>query len=210
MGTSQIITFTDEVVSKLFGKEAAEDEDFERLQSYYIKSRTHERLTANLPLRILVGHKGIGKSAIFTIARHEDKENNYVSILIRPDDIANIGKDEEDFDAIIRSWKTGLLQIITYKICECIHFPLSGNQVGKEYAGLITQFLPFIKQFFQKKLKDRGIMDTDRLVVENFLRTNRIIVYVDDLDRGWESKKSAYFFIMDLHNKCFLLQASGA
>lgn len=190
MGTSQIITFTDEVVSKLFGKEAAEDEDFERLQSYYIKSRTHERLTANLPLRILVGHKGIGKSAIFTIARHEDKENNYVSILIRPDDIANIGKDEEDFDAIIRSWKTGLLQIITYKICECIHFPLSGNQVGKEYAGLITQFLPFIKQFFQKKLKDRGIMDTDRLVVENFLRTNRIIVYVDDLDRGWESKKS--------------------
>ena len=46
------LTFTDENVSRLFGKEAAEDEDFDRLQSYYIKSRTHEKLTSNLP-RIL-------------------------------------------------------------------------------------------------------------------------------------------------------------
>lgn len=190
MHTEQIITFTDEVVSKLFGKEAAEDEDFDRLQSYYIKSRTHERLTANLPLRILVGHKGIGKSAIFTIARHEDKEKNYVSLLIRPDDIANLGKDEEDFDAIIRSWKTGLLQIITHKICECIHLQLPYHQEHQDNGRFVTQFLPYVKQFFQKKLNDNGITDTDRLVVETFLRTNRIIVYVDDLDRGWESKKA--------------------
>lgn len=31
------LQFTDENVCKLFGKEAAEDEDFDRLQSYYIK-----------------------------------------------------------------------------------------------------------------------------------------------------------------------------
>lgn len=189
METAQNINFTDEVVSRLFGKEAAEDEDFERLQSYYIKSRTHERLTANLPLRILVGHKGIGKSAIFIIARHEDKDNNRVSLLIRPDDISNLGKNEDDFDDIIKSWKTGLLQIITNKICEYIHFPFCENQDAREYGKLVTQFLPYVKQFFQKKLEDKGITDTEKLVVGNFLRSNRIIVYVDDLDRGWESKK---------------------
>ena len=190
MESTPIINFTDEVVSKLFGKEAAEDEDFDRLQSYYIKSRTHERLTANLPLRILVGHKGIGKSAIFTIARHEDEANHHVSILIRPDDIASLGKHEEDFDAIIRSWKSGLLHIITDKICETIHLHLPVGQEAREYGSLVTQFLPFVKQYFQKKLEDKGITDTDRLVIENFLRTNRIIVYVDDLDRGWESRKA--------------------
>ena len=190
METPHVINFTDEAVSKLFGKEAAEDEDFNRLQSYYIKSRTHEKLTANLPLRILVGHKGIGKSAIFTIARHEDKDNNNVSILIRPDDIANLGKNEVDFDAIIRSWKSGILKIITNKVCECIHYQLPLSEKAKDYCNLFTRYLPFIKQCFQKKLEDQGICDTDRLVVENFLRTNRIIVYVDDLDRGWESKKS--------------------
>lgn len=188
--SEQAIVFTDENVSKLFGKEAAEDEYFERLQSYYIKSRTHERVTSNLPLRILVGHKGIGKSAIFTIARHEDRDNNRVSVLIRPDDISNIGKNEEDFDNLIRAWKVGLLQIITQKICETIHYMLPVENGIRDNASFVTRFFPYIKSFFQKKLEDCGITDTDRLIVENFLTTNRVIVYIDDLDRGWESKKS--------------------
>ena len=66
--------FTEENIVQLFGQEAAEDEEFDRLQSYYFKSKTHKKVTADLPLRILVGHKGIGKSAIFTIARHEDEK----------------------------------------------------------------------------------------------------------------------------------------
>ena len=36
--TNPEITFTEENISRLFGQEAAEDEDFERLQSYYIKN----------------------------------------------------------------------------------------------------------------------------------------------------------------------------
>lgn len=89
--------FSDENIVQLFGQEAAEDEDFDRLQSYYLKSKTHKSVTADLPLRILVGHKGIGKSAIFTIARHEDEKHNKLSILIRPDDIAFVGKNSTDF-----------------------------------------------------------------------------------------------------------------
>ena len=183
-----MLVFTDENVSRLFGKEAAEDEDFDRLQSYYIKSRTHEKLTSNLPLRVLVGHKGIGKSAIFTIARHEDMEAHRVSILIRPDDIASIGKNENDFDQMIRDWKIGLVTIVSNKICEYIHdlLPIDNNTRNK--VSLVTQFIPYVKQYFQKKLEDAGISETDKLVVSNFLHTNRVIVYIDDLDRGWESK----------------------
>ena len=184
------VVFTDEIVSKLFGKEAAEDEDFERLQSYYIKSRTHKRLTADLPLRILVGHKGIGKSAIFTIARHEDEERNTISVLIRPDDISCIGKNELDFDNLIRSWKEGLLKIITNRICETIHYNLTPDNDLKKLGHCFTQFLPYIKQFFQNKLREAGITETDKLIIETFLRNRRAIVYIDDLDRGWESKPS--------------------
>ena len=68
------VIFSEENINLLFGQLAAEDEDFSKLQAYYIKNKTHDKVTANLPLRILVGHKGIGKSAIFTIARHEDLE----------------------------------------------------------------------------------------------------------------------------------------
>ncbi len=188
--TYKRIEFTDENVSKLFGKEAAEDEEFDRLQSYYIKSRTHEKLTSNLPLRILVGHKGIGKSAIFTIARHEDMESHNISILIRPDDISSIGKDVNDFDQMIRDWKIGLVTIVSNKICEYIHDLLPINEDEKKKVSIVTQFIPYVKQYFQKKLEDSGISDTDKIVVANFLKTNRIIVYIDDLDRGWESKST--------------------
>lgn len=180
--------FTEEVVSSLFGKEAAEDEEFERLQSYYLKSRTHEKVTANLPLRILVGHKGIGKSAIFTIARHEDTISHRVSILIRPDDIARLGKETDDFDQMIRDWKQGLMEIVAFKICECIHDPSPIDNPIKSKASLLTQFIPYVKQYFTKIMEESGVEGTDKLIIDNFIRTNRVIVYIDDLDRGWESK----------------------
>lgn len=184
------LKFTDETVSKLFGKEAAEDEDMARLQSYYIKSRTHERVTSDLPLRILVGHKGIGKSAIFTIARQEDKDANRLSILIRPDDIASIGKEQDDFDQMIRDWKFGLVEIISNKICENIHDTAPIDSQIKAKASLLTQFIPYVKKYFQNKLENNGVDGTDKLVVNNFLHINRVIVYIDDLDRGWEGKRN--------------------
>lgn len=117
-----IIDFTEENIARLFGAEAAEDEDFKRLQSYYLKNKTHEKVTSNLPLRILVGHKGIGKSAIFTMALHEDAESHRLSIKIKPDDIADIGKETPDFSEMIRAWKQGLVGIIVDKICQNLGF----------------------------------------------------------------------------------------
>ena len=111
------LIFSEENIAKLFGAEAAEDEDFGRLQSYYLKNKTHEKVTSNLPLRILVGHKGIGKSAIFTMARHEDLRENRLSMLIRPDDVDDITKDISDFSQMIRAWKQGLQAIIVKKVC---------------------------------------------------------------------------------------------
>lgn len=182
------IEFTDENVSKLFGKEAAEDEDFERLQAYYIKSRTHERVTSNLALRILVGHKGIGKSAIFAMARHEDIANNRVSVLIRPDDISSIGKNVDDFDQMIRDWKSGMIKIVTDKICENLHIPFAISDDQHKYASYVTQFIPTLKKLLTNYLDKKGVNETDELIIKNFLRENRVVVYIDDLDRGWESK----------------------
>jgi hypothetical protein len=56
-------SFTDENVAKLFGTEAAEDESEERFRQYFFFNQTYENLISDLPLRILVGHKGVGKSA---------------------------------------------------------------------------------------------------------------------------------------------------
>ena len=67
------LVFNDETIQRLFGFEDAESESIERLKEYYLKKDTFERVTSELPLRILVGHKGTGKSALFKVAISEEK-----------------------------------------------------------------------------------------------------------------------------------------
>ena len=57
-----MLAFDERSIQQLFGHEAAEDEDPRRLREYYFKTSVYDQVKADLPLRILVGHKGIGKS----------------------------------------------------------------------------------------------------------------------------------------------------
>jgi hypothetical protein len=95
--SKRTLTFSASEINRLFGPEAAEDEDAGRLREYYFKGTTYADVTAELPLRILVGHKGIGKSALFKIAMLEDADRGLLPILIKPDDIAGLAKDSSDF-----------------------------------------------------------------------------------------------------------------
>ena len=69
------LSFSEVEIQKSFGHETAEDEPPERLREYYFKSNTYDQVITDLPLRILVGHKGIGKPALFQVAMLEDKDN---------------------------------------------------------------------------------------------------------------------------------------
>ncbi len=48
------LTFSEKEIQRLFGHEAAEDEDPARLREYYFKSDTYDQINTDLPLRILV------------------------------------------------------------------------------------------------------------------------------------------------------------
>ena len=87
----------------------------ENKSTYYFKNNTYNQIVVDLPLRILVGHKGIGKSALFKVAMDEEQSNNRLTILIKPDDIIGIGEDTDDFLKLIRAWKNGSNEIIAYK-----------------------------------------------------------------------------------------------
>ncbi len=182
-----LIQFDDETIQKLFGHEAAEDEDFIRLKEYYVKSKVYNRIVVDLPLRILVGHKGIGKSALFKIAINEEKEEGHLPILIRPDDILVLKTDTSDFLQTIRDWKQGLNVIIGKKVLDSLGITQKIDSVKvKKYSGKILNFV------IDSIKPDKIPVDLDparNLLIEN-LRKNKIItVYIDDLDRGWQGKK---------------------
>ncbi|PTN07415.1 P-loop ATPase, Sll1717 family [Mangrovibacterium marinum] len=183
------ITFSEENIQKLFGHEAAEDESFERLQSYYIKNKTHDKVVADLPLRVLVGHKGIGKSALFKIAMSEEEENGRLPILIKPDDIADLAHDSSDFHLIIREWKHGLINIIANKVLQC--FGKNGEESKfKKIVGYGGQLMSLLTESAQKLVGEVDLDPARKKLIGAFLSSRKIIIYIDDLDRGWQSKKA--------------------
>lgn len=177
------LAFFDEEIAVLFGNEAAEDEKPERLKEYYFKNDLYNQISAKLPLRIVVGHKGIGKSAMFQVLRQELENNNELTVSITPDDITGINETTEDMLELIRLWKNGLKEIIASKALQQF-----GNTITP-----IKNISDTIVNFIVKCIESKGGIDLHNekeTIIFKFLENKNITVFIDDLDRGWEGKKS--------------------
>ena len=183
-------TFTDTNIQAIFGHEAAENEDVARLRQYYFKTSDFAKITADLPLRILVGHKGVGKSALFTVAIQEDRDAQQLPILIRPDDITGIGTGTADFLQTIRDWKSGIQEILARKILDAFGVSHPEGLRGSVTGGT-GRMLGFLKSALAPLLDGKvALGGTDQAILNRFLTGAGIDVYVDDIDRGWEGKKA--------------------
>jgi hypothetical protein len=190
--------FTDETIQRLFGFEDAESEPIERLKEYYFKKDTFERIAADLPIRILVGHKGTGKSALFKVAISEDQEQGNLPILIKPDDIAELGKGDENFLLRIRQWKYGLIKIIGSKVFD--EFGLYDDKIASQLTRFGVKLVSFVSDSVNY-IKDKiDLQPSQKKIIENFIKKKKIIVYIDDLDRGWQGKKDDVMRISALLN----------
>jgi hypothetical protein len=194
------IRFDDETLDKLFGAEDAENEDATRLKQYFFKNKAYESLTANLPIRVLVGHKGVGKSALLKVAYLEDMERNSFAIWVRPDDIrANLAAKDISLNEAIDGWKKGLVDVIFRKAVERIGQPQQAEQYGPARVTL-SALIDSVRNYVTDsagKIADAAA----QAVVTQFLKSQTLHIYIDDLDRGWEAKRS------DIQNISALLNA---
>jgi hypothetical protein len=198
MRSLQQLAFTDETIQKIFGFEDAESEPIDRLKEYYFRKEAFERVSTDLPLRILVGHKGTGKSALIKVAISEEKEKGNLPILIKPDDIAELGKNDENFLLRIRQWKFGLIKIIGAKVFS--EFGVYNESVSAKLTQFGIKLISFINDSVVSLKDSIDLLPTQRTMIENFIKTKKIIVYIDDLDRGWEGRKDDIIRISALLN----------
>ena len=193
----QSLTFEETEIQRLFGHEAAEDEEPERLRAYYFKSDTYDKVITELPLRILVGHKGIGKSALFKVAIAEDNDHHELPILIRPDDILGLAPNASDFLQLIRDWKKGLLTIIAQKALTALG---SDEATWKaKTAQVAGKLIDFILQTVQGQ-ESVSLDPTRKAIAQRLSRSRRVVVYIDDLDRGWQGQRENVVRISALLN----------
>ncbi len=180
--------FDDITIQGLFGFEDAESEPIERLKEYYFKNSAYTRVRADLPVRILVGHKGTGKSALFKVAMSEDREEGNLPIMIRPDDIAELGRSDENFLLKIKQWKWGLSKLIGEKVL--LEFSINPEEYSSKLSQVGLKVLNFITDTLSGAMDNKvSLSPTQRFMMDKYLSNHKIIVYIDDLDRGWEGKK---------------------
>lgn len=191
------LSFSESEIQRLFGHEAAEDEDPVRLREYYFKSDIYNQVAHadDLALRILVGHKGIGKSALFKIDMAEKSRDNLLVILIKPDDIAEISTYSDNFLQMIKEWKDGLIKIIADKTLKSWGMKDERTYSGLVYGGLVN----FLKDMSKNKLES-SVGYANQNIMQKFLSNSNIYVYIDDLDRGWQGRKEDIVRISALLN----------
>lgn len=205
---SKQLVFNEETIRALFGHEAAEDENINRLKEYYVKTEIYNSMKSQIPLYILVGHKGIGKSALLKVLQVEDVEHGNIPILVQPDDIIDFSISNDNFLQRIREWKEGLSKIIFSKLILSINGYLSNETKNINLKSWIKRFGELTFTALGKKISD--MQDTyisipssqfTSLFKNALFIEKRITIYIDDLDRGWKNTTS------DIENLSAMLNA---
>ena len=114
-----------------------------------------------LPIRILVAHKGVGKSAVFRMSYLENIKDNVLSIWVKPDDILGIANtyDETDPLEMIRQWKSGLEEMLVEKVFNNFNISKDNdviNQISRKGLKLTEQIGMIVK-------KVRDVVDVDSI-----------------------------------------------
>lgn len=197
----KVIDFSEQQIREMFGDLAAEDEKKERFSSYFIKTDVFEKIHNYLPIRILVAHKGIGKSAVFRMSYLENLNNNVLSIWVKPDDILGMANAEAINDSLelIRQWKSGLEELLVEKVISSFNISSDSDIINKiSRNGLkLTERIGMIV----KKVQD--VINVDEIkksVADQYLKNHKIVVYIDDLDRAWNGSKENIYRISALLN----------
>lgn len=181
------LNFSEETIQQVFGHEAAEDEAPERLREYYFKSSVYDQVVTGLSLRILVGHKGIGKSALFQVAIAEDRDAHRLTLVVKPDDVIEIANDTTDFLQTIRAWKVGLTELLATKAI--VGLDAVADEGWRERLRRTGgRLIEFLRASIESPEHYFEISPTKQLVAQAFLKRSEISVYIDDLDRGWQGR----------------------
>ena len=201
----KVVDFSEEQIIEMFGGLAAEDEKSERFSSYFIKTDVYGKIHNSLPIRILVAHKGIGKSAVFRMSYLENQKNKVLSIWVKPDDIPDdilrIANAEDGADPLemIRQWKSGLEKLLVEKVVS--NFDISKdndiiNQISRNGLKLTERIGMIVK-------KVQEVVDIDAIkkgIADEYLKNHKVVIYVDDLDRAWNGSKQNIYRISALLN----------
>ena len=219
-----------------FGAPAAERDIQHGLEEYFVESEAYTRVRLGSK-RIVIGARGIGKSAIFQVlARRERDAGSYV-IELSPEDysyeLLSQTMASEDhgswakLGAYAVAWKYLIYVLIMKEVSKKrTHFKKGAANGIYRYirdnhsnpqASKLSALVSYLKRLegvkigkYEASFKARELEKLYKLEelyhllpsLREIASSRRIIVLVDELDRGWDSSEDARAFVAGLFQAC--------
>ncbi|KPQ17935.1 MAG: hypothetical protein HLUCCO18_02685 [Rhodobacteraceae bacterium HLUCCO18] len=197
---TRTITFDDSTIQAMFGTDSAEDDDPERFRAYFFRNRAYQNIRQSLPLRILVGHKGIGKSALLRMSFFEDRDENVLPIWLQPNDLVISSAIKQTFIEKIENYKMLIGRRIYERSLEKMDI-IPGDRERFNVQGTAKSLISSLYQLAISYSGGNVDEETKRLR-ERFTRNKIVRIYIDDVDRGWSASKD------DINNISALINAA--
>jgi hypothetical protein len=187
--------FDDQTIETLFGADDAEHEKPERFKEYFFYNGAYDSVISNLSIRVLVGHKGVGKSALLKRAFLADTEAGKIAFWLQSGDIDSIRAQATPtaptLVSRIEAWKRGIGSFLALNLLK-LAYPNSYSTVADEIHGAnITS----LREIYDRAL---GEIASQR---KTDVKTIAVTLYIDDIDRGWAANSQ------DIANISALLNA---
>lgn len=201
--------FTHENVAEIFGSDAADTEDPARLYTFFVSNDSYYEVRTQNPLTLVVGQKGIGKTALMLVSSLDDRRDKFPNIFIRGSQIFSSSSGELAGSASITRFKAAIEEALVAEVVHQVSSqaaealsapPIVGGLIGT-LAKLGTQIATGQSEAIRKAATTLAPWITKGV--------REINVYVDDTDVEWDGSKASADRINRLLQACFQIAADS-
>lgn len=196
--------FSAEDMRLLLGSEQAEDGDEARLCEFFFTPIVYKEITDSTRLKVLVAHKGVGKSTIFHYARSQEA-NGGEHLFVDKDEILCIDiPSEMPFGLQVTRWVAGLRGLFARMVCA--H---SLRVADAAMLDVLQAYITSANKPIQDLLSAQPPKDVEfpKALLHKLLdqfHEHLYVFYLDDLDYGWGHSSGS---VNDIERLAALLEA---
>jgi hypothetical protein len=201
--------FSVENITEVFGADAADIEDPARLYTFFLENDSYKEVRAPNPVTLVVGQKGIGKTALMLVSSFDDRRANFPNIFIRASKILSQTQDSASPSQAISTFRGVIEQALVDEVVGTLSKE-AAMSIGTPAAA--SNIVGTLARLGSSIIADQNdhVRKAAQKIAPWLLKSIRSVnVYIDDTDVDWDGSPKSGNRIAHLIQACFQIAAES-
>lgn len=201
--------FNHDNVAEIFGSDAADTEDPARLYTFFVSNDSYYEVRTQNPLTLVVGQKGIGKTALMLVSSLDDRRVGFPNIFIRGSQVFSSSSGDLTGSASIAKFKAAIEEALVAEVVQRLSSQAAeALSVPPVVGGFIATLAKLGTQIAtgQSEALKKATITLAPWITKGVREIN---VYVDDTDVEWDGSRGSADRINRLLQACFQIAAES-